>query len=222
MAQRRILDIGIDFDMVTNNWEGPNSPFLREWNNVFKGTLRYIPAVKAEHWECSYNYPEEFREAVRSIYVNPKPGFYTDMPLMEKAAWGIQALRDMGHRLYCVTVPIMEVDHELERFFQNSLRIRTDTWIRVVMEKKNYLLKHFGKDAPPLYPIEDKRMFNGNYLIDDNPRLSSVARAPWHHILFDRGYKYNQNNGKVGQLKGDWEYVVKKIDELSLYTVDAE
>jgi len=85
-----------------------------------------------------------------------------------------------------------------------------------------YLLKHFGKDAPPLYPIEDKRMFNGNYLIDDNPRLSSVARAPWHHILFDRGYKYNQNNGKVGQLKGDWEYVVKKIDELSLYTINAE
>jgi 5'(3')-deoxyribonucleotidase len=211
------VEIGCDFDMVLNDWEAPGSPFLSLWNELLPD-VPFKYAKQSDNWEVSWNYPEELRNLIRTIYVNPKPGYYADMPLMEGAPDGMEKLMKIGN-VSIVTVPILEVPHELEEFFGNSLEMRDNTWARVIKEKKFWLRKHFGKDAPQIYPLDRKYLFAGDFLIDDCPSVATKAPRPvtWKHILFDRGYKYNK--GLIAT-KGDWSTIPTKIEQFLAITAE--
>lgn len=203
---------GIDMDQVLTDWDSPESGFLK----IVRELLPNIPHKRLKEytsWEASDNYPKEIKHIVSSIYDNPRPGFFYELQPIPGSIEAVKRLQDKME-IVIVSTPVFEMDGHVASL--EELTERDRLWAQAVEEKKLWLRKHFGVDAPPLNPLSDKTIFHGDFLVDDKPTASKIKRRipSWIHILYDDGYLYNRHaKNKYRMSWNNYKEVIPKVVE---------
>lgn len=156
------LTILVDMDGVLANFDA-------EVINRIREQYPHIPIVESRpNIRIPDDYPEH-RALIRGIL--DQPGFFYSLPLMEHAIEGYERIVDLGYNPRICSSPV-----------------RTNP--TSIPEKLAWLERHFA----PIFGsyvveqaiiTEDKHLFDGRALIDDNPIIKSAGEASWKHIIFD-------------------------------------
>lgn len=160
-------------------------------------------------WEMydALNVPEAVRRQVDDIVM--QPGFCACLPSIAGAREGLDALRDAGHKVYCLTTP-----------FKGS------HWMP---ERVHWLRKHMGFNRKEVIFCHAKELVQGDFLIDDKVENlqawedeqqfakglgpSSETRLYGHGILFDQPWN-KQDRRWLGKRARNWQQTVAWIEQL--------
>lgn len=126
----------------------------------------------------------EHHDTVEAIH--NADGFFRNLPLMEGALEGWQALIDLGYEPRICSSPLMShLQCEAEKL----------AWL------EEHFVPHFGPSVVETAIItRDKYLAAGIALIDDKPDIKRVDEAEWTHIVFD--HSYNKSAASSLRLNG--------------------
>ena len=111
-------------------------------------------------------------------------GHFLNMPPVEGAVEGWQALIELGYHPQIASAPLSK-----------------NYWC--IQEKLAWIDQYLGPQAVDEALIApDKSAFSGFALIDDMPKVKNAEKAMWQHIVFDR--PYNHQSASEYRLYG-WE-----------------
>ncbi len=200
---------GVDMDMVLTNWDDPKGSFINHWKTHF-GDLKYLGVKKSAVWDIAQLFPGH-EKRLDDFFMNPPRGFYLNLRPMPGAIAAVKKMMETME-VVAVTTPVYEADdHTLSL---NELESRDRLWCQVVEEKKEWLRKYFGKDAPVLNPLSDKTLAHVDFLIDDKPSAGQIKRnhPSWIHVLYDDDFLFNKNAKNRFRLNWrTWEDVMPGI-----------
>ena len=101
------------------------------------------------------------------------PGFFSSLKPIDGAVQALQQLQEEGWEIFFCTSPLSAYEH-------------------CVPEKYKWIELHFGREwTRRIIVTKDKTLVRGDYLIDDRPQITGVAKPIWHHILYDQSYNKN-------------------------------
>lgn len=122
-----------------------------------------------------------------------QPHFWRNLPLIEDAKFGIDALRRAGNQITWVTAPTWECPG----------------WCDARVE---WIHKYFGKGSNIII-AGDKRHIHGDIFIDDKLENVLAWKKTWEWgtpILFDAPYnRVNLENGSPVILTYDWDGIIQ-------------
>jgi 5'(3')-deoxyribonucleotidase len=182
---------GVDMDGVITNWEKEGGIFLQIWKQRLPD-VEFKGSQHSPEWSIEQNYPLEIQDRIAEIFTKPARDFYLKLAPMDGAIEAVKRLQKKME-IVIVTTPLYEADEHNLTF--KELQERDRLWSQVVAEKKEWLRDHFGKDAPPLVPLSDKTLFQGDLLVDDRPGAGKPKRKKpsWIHVLYDDKYLFNKS-----------------------------
>jgi 5'(3')-deoxyribonucleotidase len=97
-------------------------------------------------------------------------GFYESLSPMHGCVEAIRWLATQGWEVFFCTSPL------------NQYRF-------CVPEKYAWIERHFGKDwVRRIIVTKDKTLVRGDFLIDDKPQVTGIARPSWYRIIYDQTY----------------------------------
>lgn len=152
-------------------------------------------------WESEY--VSTHRQLFPDAHVS-EVGTRTDFRTTEDCAvevWAHQGLfRRMGPN-----PGIRKAFEEIEAELGAELRICSSPAYKnrtCLRDKTEWLTEHVGeKYARTAIFTKDKTLVRGDYLIDDNPRITGLYEPDWTHIVFDQPY----NQGVPAPRMYSWE-----------------
>lgn len=175
----------VDMDGVLANFE---EGFLNEWKKKYPK----LPFVQLQNRRSFYirdDYLREFLPKIESVYF--KKGFILGLNPIEGAIDAIKEMETNGYQVKVCTTPLNgNIFSEEEK----------TTWI------EKYLGKEWLKN---LIFIKDKSLAEGDYLIDDKPKIKTVRVPKWEHVIFDAPYNRNIEDKKRLVKWSDWSKIIK-------------
>lgn len=182
-----MLTILIDLDNTLNNLD---EHFTREW------ALKYTSEIDREKdWDIHKCVPESEVELSKKLI--GRKGFYKEITIKEGAQKAVKRLQEMeGVEVKICT----HVDH-YEMEYSPS-------------DKREWLIEKFGKEIEDkiifVMGDNDKTVFEGHIIIDDNPNVGIGKRKPTWEVIY---YKQNHNQHKQSESLIE-QFTWDKIDEL--------
>lgn len=165
------MRILVDMDGVIVDFE---AWFLARWQALHPDKP-YIEIKNRTLFYVSDEYPIEYRKFVHAIL--QEKGFFENMP---PVPGGIQALREMeqlGWEVFICTSPLIRYEN-------------------CVVEKFAWVEKHLGAEwVGKLILTSDKTIIQGDFLIDDNPKITGAESNPtWEHLVYAQAYNRQVQN----------------------------
>lgn len=207
------INIALDMDQVMNHFY---KAIEEQLNHAFPGVSLFKNLQQMEHWDHSSNYTKEVNDYLHRLLINPPSGFYSGMEPVEGLRDIVCWLKSKAN-LWIVSNPLSEPDNPNLSLL--DLEARDRIWLRLVMEKKNWLRKYLGTDAPPTIFTHTKHIFHGQIIIDDRPdAFNKQKNKNLIHILYDDDYLFSKNATNEFKLNWnmDWQNVVEKAIQKAL------
>lgn len=153
----------IDMDGVIANFD-------KALLDKFQKTYPNKPFISLENRTSFYvkdDYPKEDQPLIEEIYTTQ--GFFLNMEPIEgsiKALYEIQK----ANEIFLCTSQLTKNPH-------------------CVPEKYEWIKKYLGKDwINKIVITKDKTIIQGDYLIDDKPKITGIQTPTWEHILYSQPY----------------------------------
>lgn len=184
---QRPLCILLDLDSVCND-------LLTVWYERYNRDYNDDMCVERQlTWDMhAYVKPECGKAIYRYL---SEPGLYRNLPVMDGAVEGIQALKDMGCKVFIVSA------------CSPSSAGEKMLWVKDYLPPVNGFISvySYGKDA--------KALIAGDILIDDGPHNIEHSIAT-HKIVVDFGYPYNRDV-HADYRAHSWPEIVAAVQEIA-------
>lgn len=174
----------IDLDGVVADWGAGYDLALEAY-----GLQEFGPYAARPTWNLTQGMSAAQKQA-HALVMN-MVGFYRELPLIQHAAEGIQALLDDGHSVFFVSTP----------YHSNPT---------CASEKLEWVERHFGQTMRNSTILTaDKTLVIGDVLIDDKPLITGNNLNPtWKHLCFgEYGYSDTTESFRVR----NWSDVMEAI-----------
>lgn len=133
---------------------------------------------------------EKFRDGFNVVYMY-EPGFFRDLPVIPGALVAVREIMRMGYDVHILTQPLAESPHSYT-------------------EKVQWVALHFPDLINKISMTQDKGLFRGDYLIDDN-------LIKWQVKFNENGGIFvhypNPLNGDRSRLEKQWRDIVQFFKE---------
>lgn len=118
-----------------------------------------------------------------------EPGFFLSLRPVEGAVSGVRALMRLGYDVHILTQPLAESSHSY-------------------MEKVQWIGLHFPELINKVHMTQNKGLFRGDYLIDDNAKK-------WKEKFEANGGKFIEFNIKDPNHKAVWAEIVEYMQHVA-------
>ena len=163
----------VDQDGVLANY---HARFLHVWRAEHPEKV-WIPLEDSLEHDVEKNYPPAYRDLIDEITV--RKGFFGSLEPMPGAKDALEALLAMWHDVRICTAP--KRDHTF-----------------CVPEKLAWIDQHLGRKWTERTIItRDKTLVQGDFLIDDKPRVAGVCKPSWEQIFYDQPYNRAWSNRRL-------------------------
>lgn len=130
------------------------------------------------HWSVSVTnrskveYDDQMLPVIKEIMI--EPGFFVSLAPLLGAVSAMKGLQAEGWEVYICT----NISTDDLKYYEHCL-----------LEKYKWIEIHFGKEwIHRITVTSDKTLLRGDYLIDDRPTHTGLAKPTWYPILYDRSY----------------------------------
>ena len=164
-----------------------NQHLINQLRAVKIGLIYQAAADKVDAPRSGWDFKEHMTESeIDAVYSILKQPFTGNMPLIPGAKNLVEALREAGHKIVCVSSPW----------------ISNPTWEH---DRRWWLKSELDIGHRDYISSSDKHLVWGNVLIDDKPSHIEAwnARHDDRGLLFDQFYNQDADFGRVGKM-GTW------------------
>ncbi len=176
--------ISIDMDGVIADFE---KGFLNKFKEKYPEE-KYIPLDKRTTFYMEDQYPENLRELIKSIYI--EPNFFKTLPIILGSLEALTEIEKLGHNVIICTSPLSKYEN-------------------CVLEKYQWIENNFGKEwIKKIVLTKDKTIIKSDLLIDDRPEIKGIHNPVWEHIIYEQPYN-SKENSKRRLNWGNWKSVLK-------------
>ncbi len=177
----------VDQDDVLADFEGE---WIRRWQEIHPD-LPFVPREQRAAFYVADDYPEHLREMVRAIHNSP--GFIASLPPMPGAIEALAEMREAGFIVKICTSPLIRNRDALT-------------------EKHDWVERHLGLEwLRHLVITSDKTIVDGDYLIDDRPKVEGIRKPRWQHIVFTQSYNLSVPEPRINNWS-EWRQVLSTLE----------
>lgn len=136
----------------------------------------------------------KFKDGFNVVHMY-EPGFFKDLPVIPGALVAVRAIMRMGYDVHILTQPLAESAHSYS-------------------EKVQWVALHFPDLINKISMTQDKGLFKGDYLIDDNAlKWKEKFEANGGKFIFFKNPLLS--NGPMPDMEKQWKDIVKFFEEES-------